>query len=635
MSLQNNFKKIIYFTAAFLLLTALCLFAFLNEMRFAAQTEEITHSRQMAQTAKTLMTSVNEITSGFQGFLLTRKEIYLEAYFKNKDSFKPNLAELKKLFLANKGSEKSFSELQDATEKLNKSYTQVLEQKQLLLYQSPLLNKLLDQIYQLTEKVKSNCARIIQEEENKVDQKEKSQNRWLLLNRIMLLIWLILWIAFGLSIYLAMFRPFEKKLNALTDELQLKHEELSKATLEIEQNNEQLSRANEKITRQNEVIKEQSEEKFKQILETLNEIVWSFEFSSVQNIFINKGIEKITGKNNSLIQTNYQIMLDITHPEDIHLRMNCNTELLEKGYTECTYRVIASNGDIRWFFDKILLRKDPKGKPLRVDGITTDISKFKQIEEEKNKLIQQLLHQNNDLREFSFIVSHNMRAPIARIIGLTSIIDPKTITHPESKEMIEHIRDTAKKLDEIVVDLNQVLSNKNLIEEPYEEVEFSEVLFQVEQILSEQIQKNKVTFLTDFSKADRLYSIHSYLFSILYNLISNAIKFRAEEREPMIQIKTERTQDYVLLTIRDNGLGIDLDKHKQRLFALFQRIHVNVEGKGIGLFLVKSQVEALEGKIEVESEPDKGSAFYIYLKKMSKKVSKALDASKMADEEVE
>ena len=109
--------------------------------------------------------------------------------------------------------------------------------------------------------------------------------------------------------------------------------------------------------------------------------------------------------------------------------------------------------------------------------------------------------------------------------------------------------------------------------------------------------------------------IAPYVESILYNLISNAIKYRDPERSPHIAIKTTHENEFVCLAVMDNGLGIDLKKYKQNIFSLYKRFHLHVEGKGLGLYLVKTQIEALGGRVEVRSEPNEGTTFQIYFKR--------------------
>jgi signal transduction histidine kinase len=160
------------------------------------------------------------------------------------------------------------------------------------------------------------------------------------------------------------------------------------------------------------------------------------------------------------------------------------------------------------------------------------------------------------------------------------------------------------------------------------EVNLTEELKLIKMNLQTQIRETKTSIREDFSEAETLQVVRPYLDSILIHLISNAIKFRHPLRKPIIRIKTEVTGKYICLSVKDNGLGIDLSLYKNHLFALYHRFHSHVEGKGIGLFLVKTQVIALRGRIEVKSEVDKGTTFRIYLRS-----DKPLESKKELSEE--
>jgi signal transduction histidine kinase len=134
----------------------------------------------------------------------------------------------------------------------------------------------------------------------------------------------------------------------------------------------------------------------------------------------------------------------------------------------------------------------------------------------------------------------------------------------------------------------------------------------VKRVLNDKIKESDCTIISDFS-VQTYYAIPAYIDSIFYNLISNAIKYRSLERNPEISITTLIENDSLVLLVKDNGLGMDTKKLKDKIFTLYQRFHHHVEGKGIGLFLVKTQVEALNGTIEISSKVNEGTTFTIRL----------------------
>ncbi len=233
--------------------------------------------------------------------------------------------------------------------------------------------------------------------------------------------------------------------------------------------------------------------------------------------------------------------------------------------------------------------------------------------QELRKTNQELIEHNNQLEQFAFIAAHNLRAPLTRVLGLANLIQ-MGVTEEDRKTALEKMISSTHDLDQVVKDLNAILNIKrhtgNL-----SEVDLNESLTRTKRILEKEIEDTGTRIINNFNEADKVYAIGPYVESILYNLISNAIKYRDPQRIPYIAIKTTHESDFVCLAIMDNGLGIDLKKYKQSMFSLYKRFHLHVEGKGLGLYLVKTQIEALGGRVEVRSEPNEGTTFNVYFRR--------------------
>jgi signal transduction histidine kinase len=175
----------------------------------------------------------------------------------------------------------------------------------------------------------------------------------------------------------------------------------------------------------------------------------------------------------------------------------------------------------------------------------------------------------------------------------------------------------AYELESVIKDLNIILDIKKGINQNIEQVKFSEKTKKVMALLENQIQESKAKIEVDFSQIDTIQSVSPYVESILYNLLSNAIKYRNPKKVPIIKVKTEVQADYVVLSVADNGLGIDLETNKGKIFTLYRRFHDHVEGKGLGLYLIKTQIETLGGKVEIASKLGEGTTFYIFFPKRS------------------
>jgi signal transduction histidine kinase len=226
---------------------------------------------------------------------------------------------------------------------------------------------------------------------------------------------------------------------------------------------------------------------------------------------------------------------------------------------------------------------------------------------------KQLVDQNNQLEQFAFIAAHNLRAPLTRILGLSNVIEINA-SEADQKVVLQKLIVSVKELDQVIRDLNTILNIKKHTGK-FEEVDLEEVAGKVMQVLEKEIESTHTVLTRNFREVTEVYAINAYVESILYNLISNAIKFRDPGRIPFVTLETSYEADYICLTVSDNGLGIDLKKHDKSIFSLYKRFHLHMEGRGLGLYLVKTQIQALGGKIEVRSFPNEGTTFFVYFKR--------------------
>ncbi|HEY8935751.1 MAG TPA: two-component regulator propeller domain-containing protein [Cyclobacteriaceae bacterium] len=236
------------------------------------------------------------------------------------------------------------------------------------------------------------------------------------------------------------------------------------------------------------------------------------------------------------------------------------------------------------------------------------------LEEEVKNRTKDLIEYNQQLEQFAFISAHNLRAPVARILGLGNILSFVRKNPEEEKSVIDKIIFATKELDTVVKDLSTILDLRKNNTSLITTISLDDELKLIKENLEKEIQETNADIVEDFSGAPFIRTLKPYLDSILINLISNAIKYRHLDRRPIIQIKSEIIENQICLTVCDNGIGIDLSSYKEKLFMLYSRFHNHVEGKGMGLYLVKTQVVALGGKIEVESKIDHGTTFRILFK---------------------
>jgi PAS domain S-box-containing protein len=303
-------------------------------------------------------------------------------------------------------------------------------------------------------------------------------------------------------------------------------------------------------------------------------------------------------------------------PVDRHPDLTAKANIILAGKTLCyEASYVQPDGSTKHY--EVLL--SPVKKDREIIGICTamtDITGRKQNEQETIKLVDRLQSKNNDLRQFAYIVSHNLRSPIAKISGLTSLFDHAGNTEEETSALIGYIRDEVKNLDNVVKDMNTIITVSDSEQEAKEFVHFEHELSLILKLFENEIRELGATVHFDFRQVHGTVTVKSYLYSIIYNLVSNALKYRSDDRSLELNIESGLHERFITFSVQDNGSGIDLVRHGNKLFGLYKRFHESsIAGKGIGLNMVKVQAESLGGRVEVDSKPGLGTKFTIYLPK--------------------
>ncbi len=223
----------------------------------------------------------------------------------------------------------------------------------------------------------------------------------------------------------------------------------------------------------------------------------------------------------------------------------------------------------------------------------------------------ELVRYNNELLQFSYTVSHNLRGPVVRLLGLASLAQAEEEL-VQAKKWVDLMAKTAADLDLIIKDLNKVLVLRNEPDQYLEAVAFEKEWQQSIALLQDSLTGQE-EIITDFTAIPEIITVRAMLQSTFYNLLSNAIKFRSPDRQLIIKATSQHIEGKVVIEVQDNGLGFDASLHKEKIFKLYKRFHTHVEGRGIGLYLIKSQIEVLHGTIEVESRKGWGSLFRVTL----------------------
>jgi PAS domain S-box-containing protein len=301
--------------------------------------------------------------------------------------------------------------------------------------------------------------------------------------------------------------------------------------------------------------------------------------------------------------------ISFIHPDDIELIRNEIAEaFVSLKDSSFTFRFIHKDGITRHGMSQWKFELNDQGRPIRIYGIIQDITERKIAEEERLQIVEELLQRNIDLEQFAYIVSHNLRAPVANIVGFAEVLlNPDLNTETRSKFKAA-LFSSSQKLDTVIKDLANILQVRRAVNEPREHVCLSELVDDIRGSISSMIETEKADIQYDFP-INEITAIKTYMHSIFYNLISNSIKYRQPGVAPVISIESRRSDNKIALIFRDNGMGIDLENRQDQVFGLYKRFHPHIEGKGVGLFMTKTQVETMGGKITINSKVNEGTEF--------------------------
>ena len=331
-------------------------------------------------------------------------------------------------------------------------------------------------------------------------------------------------------------------------------------------------------------------------------------------IFVNEAFTKMTGYKPKEVIGKSPIMF--AGPKADMKELEKLSNAIQK-YKECFVETISykKNGSEYWVNFSMIPVTNKDGEHTHWISIQRDVTKEKEQQSEREQLIRELTQNNKDLKQFSYITSHNFRAPLSNLTGLLNLLDDVPVENEELQEILNGFRRSTQLLNETIDDLVKVViikDNPSILKESVSIIEiFENVFFQ----LSNQINLHKPNLKIEIDPELCITINKAYMESIILNLVSNALKYRSPEKTPKITIKAFDKDNFVNLVIKDNGIGIDLEKNHDKIFGLYQRFHDHPDSKGLGLYLVKSQIEAMGGSIEVESQVNKGTQFTLTFKK--------------------
>lgn len=356
-----------------------------------------------------------------------------------------------------------------------------------------------------------------------------------------------------------------------------------------------------------------SQTRTKSLINAIDGIVWEYDIYTQNFTFISQKVQDILGyKAKEWLKTPY-FWENHIHPDDKDWVIEfCNPSRMDNSNRDFEYRMISKTGKIVWIRDIVNFVFE-NNVPVSLRGIMIDITKNKESENDLNSSFQLVTEQNKRLLNFSYIVSHNLRSHTSNIESITGLMDSSE-SEEEREQMMQLLKSVSNSLSETMDHLNEVININTNIDLVTKPLNLNQYILNTETLLCEQIQLHEVTIVSDIPEDLDINYNPAYLESILYNLISNAIRYRHPQRKPIIAIKWYKEKETNIIEIEDNGIGIDLKRNGDKIFGMYKTFTVNPDSRGIGLFITRNQIEAMGGHITVESEPNKGTTFKIYMK---------------------
>lgn len=370
------------------------------------------------------------------------------------------------------------------------------------------------------------------------------------------------------------------------------------------------------------ITKQKEEEQRLKLLETVitqtKDSVIITESSDIENevpkiVYVNPAFTKMTGyKPKEVIDKSALVFMN---KFSVRSEIKKLAEALKKK-EDFTFEVLnkRKNKEEYWANISMIPITNKDNQHSHWISIQRDISDEKEREKEREHLISELTQNNKDLKQFSYITSHNLRAPLSNLTGLLNLVEDIPIENEELKEIITGFSKSTAQLNETINDLVNVIIIKDSPSIQKEEITIKNIFENVFNQLSFLISLKKPIIKMDLNDTKTISLNKSYIESILLNLMTNSLRYLDPKRQLKINISSKKNNTETILTFKDNGIGIDLERNKDKIFGLYQRFHDYPDSKGLGLYLVKSQVESMGGTIAVESQVGVGTTFTIKFK---------------------
>lgn len=302
------------------------------------------------------------------------------------------------------------------------------------------------------------------------------------------------------------------------------------------------------------------------------------------------------------------------HPDDVDEAVSTVWEAVERhSPIDFRFRILTRSGQVRHIAAKGQTFYDDQGEPDHIIGVNYDFTRQKKSDDRLRRLLDITEEQNKSLVNYAHIVSHNLRSNSSNLTMLAGMLE-NARDESEQKQFIRMMNTSIERLNDTIIHLNEVIQIRSS-EEELQAVNlydtFNRCVGGLNAHISEAGPELQVLIPQQFDVS----GIPSYVESVFTNLITNAIKYRREQEPLKISVKAESIAEHVVIHFRDNGKGIDLEAHGDKIFGMYNTFHGNSDARGIGLFLTRNHMQSMQGSIEVESRIGQGTKFILTFKR--------------------
>ncbi|PSR55826.1 hypothetical protein AHMF7605_21150 [Adhaeribacter arboris] len=358
----------------------------------------------------------------------------------------------------------------------------------------------------------------------------------------------------------------------------------------------------------------EAEQRTKLVLESIPLLAWTALPNGYINYF-NKRWYEYSGL--PVEPTKGEEWQSIMHPDDLENTGKIWQQAMDTGETfEIEIRLKrAADNSYRWHLTRATVVKDTEGKILFWVGTCTDVDDVKKAQQSLIKKNEELSRINQDLDNFVYTASHDLKTPVIHIQQLIQVLHEQAQFQTADAEILQELLDKSlKQLQHTIQDLSEIVKVQKNQEAAVEKLELAQIIEEVKVSLQVAISETDAKIITRLEQLPILPFSRVNLKSILYNLISNGLKYRSAKRTPEITVTSSLQPGYYKVSVSDNGLGMDLAQRGHKLFQMFSRFHDHVPGSGIGLYIVNRIIKNNGGYIEVESKLDEGTTFNLFFK---------------------